>query len=549
MHNRYHLTFLLLLLFAIQANSQELFINPADQGVENLLNELAIDRVISLNSVAKPYSRTFIVKELQEALAKDSLLSKRQHNEILFYLRNFKIELRNDPGNQRSNAQPGLQQNPSAVKGLISYDPISIGLQNKDFSFSVRPLISYTQYYNGYGAFYSSGTGVGLLGYLGKHVALSASICRTFENSILSEPQYFTQEAGGKWTNYSNGGGTFTEWTGQLTYSMKWGSIGIYNDHFSWGDGYHGASYFSGRAPAFPFVKLHLKPAKWIEFSFIHAWLRNSEEDFALVDEQSQYPFAASISKHLSANLLTFIPWRGLNISFGNSIVYDGAEQLAYFSPFFFYKSVDHTLSYPIDNENSQLFFDLSSRQIKHLHLYLSLYVDEFKMSRIWTKKEHNFLSWKAGLCLSNFPIHNLSLILEGNRTLPMTYQHYIPTVTFTSDGYNLGNYLRDNSQEIYTALVYKPVKKCSLTLSYNFAEHGDEFQYGLVPDPTILPVIKNISWQDQIIALNVSYSLVSGTLVFLNYQYSVEKGDVQFTAPVFQGTTHTVSAGVQIGF
>jgi hypothetical protein len=549
MNNRYYLTFLLFLLFTNHAKSQELFISPADPGVENLLNELAIDRIISLNSVAKPYSRTFIVKELQEALTKDSLLSKRQHNEILFYLKDFKVELRNYPGLLSLNAGPGLQQNPSAVKGLISYDPISIGLQNKDFSFSVRPLINYTQYDNNHGAFYSSGFGVGLMGYLGKHVALCASITRTFEDCILSQPQFFTQLPGGNWNVYSNGGGSFTEWTGQLTYSVKWGSIGIYNDHFSWGDGYHGASYFSGRPPAFPFVKLHVKPAKWIEFSFIHAWLKNSEEDFILVNDQSQYPIASSISKHLSTNLITFIPWRGLDISFGNSIVYDGHEQLAYVNPFFFYKSVDHTLSYPIDNENSQIFFDLSSRQIKHLHLYLSLYVDEFKMSRIWTKNEHNFLSWKAGLCLSNFPVHNLSFILEGNRTLPMTYQHYIPTVTFTSEGYNLGNYLRDNSQEIYTAFVYKPVKKCSLTLSYNFAEHGDEFQYGLVPDPTVLPVLKNISWQDQIIALNVSYSLVSGSLIFINYQYSVEKGDVQFTAPVFLGTTHTVSAGVQIGF
>jgi hypothetical protein len=539
-----HLTslFILAILLLVKVSTaQELFISPADAGVEQLLDELANDRIISINSVTKPYSREFVATELHEALKKDSLLSKRQIGDVQFYLKNYKAEDRGQRAEGRGRrAEDG---------GPFSYDPIGFGLQNKEFAFSVRPMVNYTQFVNNNGTFYSAEAGAGFMAYLGKHVGCAVSISRTFQDCILSEPQYFTQLPGGKWNTYSDGGGSFTEWTGQLTYSWKWGSLGIYHDHFSWGDGYHGASYFSGRAAAFPFVKLHLKPAKWIEFSYIHGWLNNSEEDFALVNETDQYAFASSIAKHLSANLLTFIPWRGLDISFGNSIIYDGAEQLAYLNPFMFYKSIDHTLSYSIDNENSQLFLDLSSRQIKHLHLYLTLYVDEFKMSRIWTKDEHNFLSWKAGACLSDFPIRNLSFILEGTRTLPMTYQHYDPTLTFASDGYNLGNYLRDNSQEIYVAFIYKPVRGLSLTLSYNFAEHGDEFQYGLVPDPTVLPVLKNISWQNQCIALNASYSLVAGTVVFINYQFNKEKGDVQFTAPVFRGNTNTLSAGVQIGF
>jgi hypothetical protein len=132
---------------------------------------------------------------------------------------------------------------------------------------------------------------------------------------------------------------------------------------------------------------------------------------------------------------------------------------------------------------------------------------------------------------------------------LPMTFQHYIPTITYASDGYNLGNYLRDNSQEIYLALQYKPLGRFSLTLSYNFAEHGDEFQYGLVADPVTLPVLKNISWQNQSVAMNASYSLLSGTVLFLNYQYRKTTGDVKFTPPVYLGTTNTLSAGFQMGF
>jgi len=56
---------------------QEVFVAPADGGIEGLLDELAIDRIISLNSVAKPYAREFIAYKLAEALKKDSLLLKQ----------------------------------------------------------------------------------------------------------------------------------------------------------------------------------------------------------------------------------------------------------------------------------------------------------------------------------------------------------------------------------------------------------------------------------------------------------------------------------------
>lgn len=525
--SRLKITFLILFLGVLvvkQGPAQKLFIPPADPGIYELLDELANDRIISLNSVAKPYSGEYIARQLKEALKKDSLLSKRQIRDIRFYLGNY----------------------PTSP---LSYNPVSINARSKGFMFSLRPLLSYTQYVNNNGAFYNASAGTGFVASLGKHFACAASMSGTFQNCILSEPDYFTGMQGGKWNRYSDGSGSFMEWTGQFTYSWKWGSLGVYKDRFQWGNGYHGSSIFSGRAPAFPFIKLHVKPAKWIEFNYIHAWLNNSVSDFTVVNKSDQYAFASSISKHIAANLLTLTPWKGLNISIGNSIVYDGPFQLAYLVPVFFYKSVDHTLSSTIDNENSQMFIDLSSRQIRHLHLFLSLYIDEFKISRIRSKDQHNFLSWKAGTCLSDFPVRNLSLILEGTRTLPMTFQHYIPTLTYASDGYSLGNYLRDNSQEIYLALQYKPLSRVSLTLSYNYAEHGDEFQYGLVADPVTLPVLKNISWQNQSVALNASYSLLSGMVLFLNYQYRETTGDVKFTPPVYLGITHTLSAGFQMGF
>lgn len=85
-----------------------------------------------------------------------------------------------------------------------------------------------------------------------------------------------------------------------------------------------------------------------------------------------------------------FNQWQGAPQKAGPE---DGIEysdmnvHLAYLIPFLFYKSVDHTLNGTNaagqTGQNSQLFIDVSSRNIKNLHLFLTVFVDEFSMKRV----------------------------------------------------------------------------------------------------------------------------------------------------------------------
>ncbi|MCK7533927.1 MAG: hypothetical protein MZV63_24310 [Marinilabiliales bacterium] len=100
----------------------------------------------------------------------------------------------------------------------------------------------------------------------------------------------------------------------------------------------------------------------------------------------------------------------------------------AYLVPVFFYKSVDHSMSSGIDNMNSQMFFDVSSRQIRHLHLYGTLFIDELSVSRISDDDEWNLLGWKAGVRVFDLPVKTLSVTGEFTYSYPLTYQHYVPT-------------------------------------------------------------------------------------------------------------------------
>ena len=61
--------------------------------IYDFIDELAIDKIININSVSKPYSRDFIAKKLIEAQSKDSLLTKRQKVDLKFFLNDYAIEL------------------------------------------------------------------------------------------------------------------------------------------------------------------------------------------------------------------------------------------------------------------------------------------------------------------------------------------------------------------------------------------------------------------------------------------------------------------------
>ena len=91
--------FLLFFLFTfvqilnINLYSQEVPQPVSNYGIYEFLDELAIDKIISINSVIKPYSRLFISKRLQEAEEKRELLNSRQQKELDFYLMDFGKEL------------------------------------------------------------------------------------------------------------------------------------------------------------------------------------------------------------------------------------------------------------------------------------------------------------------------------------------------------------------------------------------------------------------------------------------------------------------------
>lgn len=575
----------LIFLFVLQTESQVVYEPGTNNPVYDLLDELATLKIITINSVVKPYSRVYIAEKLDEAAKELGIrneelgikgetdkkrVSKRIIDEIKFYLRDYGFELgiRNEESGIR-NKESGVQSSKLKVqdstlsnnsKFLIpnssfKYDPLSFNLSTKAFKLSLRPALGARFIVNENGNVWDLTGGGEVFGYVGKHVGYYFNIEQTWQSEAMVKPEYFTLEEGKVWSNAGNGSVTNTEWRGGISVAWKWGDFGIYKDRPVWGNGVHGTNILSGHAPSFPYIQLHIKPAKWIEFRYIHGWLNTDKPGINPFTTDSVYAtYCENHSKYIAANMLTITPWRGLDLSVGNSIIYSDVNPSPYMLiPFLFYNPSDNQRTGYKDqaSSNSQFFLSISTRQIRHLNLYLTLYVDELRVSRILTKDQYNFTSWKAGFTLSEFPLKNVFLSFEWTYTKPITYKHYVVATNFNNDSYNMGDWMRDNSQEFYVALGYRPLRGLQVTASFNYCEHGNEYEYARQKgmNVTRLPVLTNLTWINSSVSLEILYQIVSNTSVFLNYLNTNHKGDIGFSPLVMHGRTNSLVAGINVGF
>jgi hypothetical protein len=530
--------FLLLIIFSTSLKSQEVYYHTSNQDVYEFLDEFSNLGVIDVNTIVKPYSRIFIANKLKEIRESEYSLNKRQQGELDFYLKDFNKEL--IPTYNRKNKE---------------FDKRFDILYYKDslFSFSVNGILGGEYFMNDSGSFYHRWGGAEAHAYIGNHWGFYASLRDNHESEILAKEDYLTQRMG---ANYKSG--DFSEMRGGLTYAWNWGSLGIVKDHFQWGNNYNGANIFSGRTPSFAHIKLNIKPVKWFEFNWVHGWLVSE-----VIDSAGSMTFTNAygtdqrdmmFDKYLAANLFTFEPFRSFYISLGNSVIYSSnGPELQYLIPVMFYKSVDHTYNSTDQagrnvGQNSQMFFDISSRNIKKVHLSATLFVDELSTSRFANDTLWNFWSIKGSVRISDL-IPNTFITAEYTKSMPLTYKHNIPTTTFESNGYNLGHYLMDNSQEIYLSLVFKPYKTLSFKLAYLYAKKGKDYD-DLGGSRLGNPFMDTVEWENTSISFKTSYQIINDGYLFLNYLYSNTSGDQnKYTSPIFHGKQNTISFGMNFGF
>jgi hypothetical protein len=382
--------------------------------------------------------------------------------------------------------------------------------------------------------------GAEMMGYIGSNFGFYISLTDHTQSTPMAGSGIITQEQGA--TLKGEAVNNYSEIRGGITYSWKWGNIGLIKDNLEWGEQYHGSNILSGRTQSVAMIKLNLKPSKWFEFNYIHARLASN-----IVDSSRSYVYNGSNTrivmrpKYMAANMFTFTPWQGLNLSVGNSIVYsDESLQIQYLIPFMFFKSVDDTYN-ATENQaggNSQIFASISSRNIKHVHLYSSVFIDEMSVKRMFKPtQQSNFVSIKGGACISNFPIKNVSFVAEYTRNNPLVYQHFIPATTFASGSINMGNYLGDNADELFAQIKYIPISKVEISTSLTIYRIGTKYVYGYV-DPWGIPFMQTVVSKSTQISLKASYQALNNVYVQFEVIKIKNSGDDSYNPPYLRTGT-----------
>lgn len=513
------------------------------------LDELASEQIISLNTSVKPYSRELIYTKLSQAQSLESSLSTRQKAELRFYLRAFALEA---GSNARQSGDIDLIRESS--RASVSLYPTGIFYRDSLFALGVTPVAGMTFFSNENDGLFHRYWGINAFGTIGNNVGYYVSLRDNHESVYLSSESYLTDRYGAP-AKRAGEGMDFSEARGGLTVGWDWGSVGLVKDHFAWGSGYAGTNIFSGRFPSPGQLTLRLTPTDWFEFNYMHAWLISE-----IIDSSRSFRTDEGVyrevfhDKYLAANLYTFKPWKSLHVSVGNSIVYsDIGVQAAYLVPFLFFKSVDHTLNGAGNKtgQNAQMFLDISSRQIKHLNLYATIFFDELNTRRFTEGDDNNFFSLKAGARLSNWPLKDVMLTAEYTRTNPMAYKHNLATTTFETNGYALGHYLRDNADQVHLSAIVRPIRGLRVLGSFTRDRRGPDISYVKGVDAVKVPFMEEVRFKRQSIRFEAGYEVTHNGRVFAGVELQdVSGADAgKYVPAAYLGKTTTLSGGFQLGF
>ena len=580
--------------------------------IYDYLDELLTEGIILHQTAVRPYSRSQVATMLVEAQSRDSLMNKRQKEDLSFYLDVFALERDTIPGKHRYVQYTDHQTFDLSLANI----QFSYLTKNKLFKLSLEPLLGMQVYGGKKGAIYKRWFGVDLKMDIAHHVSIWGSLRdQSYRGNWLSK-KYFSSDQlltqGAKLNMSANNtqalnlvpgtqykevngkdhGGDFSDSKGGISLYAWFGSLSIKREEVRWGDAYHSSNIINNRAPAVPQVAIQLTPCKWFQFDYFHAWLVSNVLDSTryYLENQTdgtQHKEYRPHNKFMAANMFTFIPIKYIQFSIGNSIVYaEDNVQAAYFIPIAFFKSLDHLLTKgtATQNQNSQVFGTITLRPVDHLKLYGSFYVDEFSAARLKKgNKERNPFSYVVGFDWAGWPIKGLSLKGEFSRTNIACYTHSIDVLDYTSNSYGLGHYMGDNAQSIFAELSYRPIRGMSIKLSYTNDTKYNSYPYLRVardasgskinPDAGIGKVLEQkpfdkAIYRNDLVALDFVYEVHPNMYLTANVSYNnargydnptgtipcEDTGDAQhyldrFCPLFYQGKNVTAMVGFSFGF
>ncbi len=426
--------------------------------VYNYLSRMAQKGLLFFDDNIRPLSKTYILACLDTLENHRSSLTDIEKNEFLFYKKEF---------------QEGERKRILAIK-------------DTSFTFWADPVFT-ASFTGGTGRnIKSTSSGINFWGRIGKHLGYQFSFHDVTINGNGFDTSFSNLFAGSitgivKQNDFSNKKINYTELRASLRYEASRFSVSLGQDYLTWGYGENGKVVLSDKAPVYPYLRLDYKPLSWLSFYYSHAWLRSN-----VIDSAISYALPGNIygsvrflevPKFMASHSVDIRLKKGLNFSFGESVIYNDKLNIGFLIPIMFFKAYDNASANDAieKGSNGQFFLQLSSRnQIKNTHLYGTMFIDEISIGKIFDKqKQRNQLGYTVGGSVTDLLLPYMTFGIEYTRIRPFVYRNFIPAQNYTHQNYLLGDWMGNNGDRIIGFVRYTPIPRLKLYARYTHLRKG----------------------------------------------------------------------------
>ena len=496
MQSKNFLLVVILLLFnSSHLKSQDILASD-NNGIYTFVDRMALSHSVPWNDLIKPVTRGQIRIALMALDSQKLTLTAADNAELKFYLREYTPANAGaiEPSSRLSGLQVLKKDNwgrwrlffAHDASASIYLDPIigeNIGLINNE------KLIEKNIGFNLRG---SLGTRIAYLFYF-NDISLYGNGAKYLQN-FSSDKKYVNI---GDSSNHLSK--NYNDLRFGISYTFKKGNISIGQDRLSWGYGINSQIVLSPNAPAYPYIKLQVQPFKWLRFDYMHAWLQSNILDSSRSFSFNNTTFGGRrqyyIPKFYAFHSITYLPKNGVEISVGESIVYDSRLNLGYLIPVSYFKSFDNTSNNQnlLAGANGQIFAGFSLRRlIPKTQLYGQIFIDEIRLSTAMSGNNRNQLGYQLGLKKAGlFGFARIVSGLEYTRNRPFVYANVNPAENYTHHGQILGDWMGNNADRVLIFTQFTPLPRLYATLSLEYIRKGGagstDDQYLASPQPTFM--------------------------------------------------------------
>lgn len=539
--------FFCLFLFILNYVNVSAQINePQTKEVYNYLYRMSEKGLIQWDDIVLPLDRHTIAESLVTLQHQANKLSAIEKKELNFYLIEYYYDIHLFTSQYLNDDKVHLLHKDEAGRFRL------VAAGNKQQQLFLDPIVGYdyTHYNNNHNL--TTYSGFRMWGMLGKHVGYTVFFRDVTESGdSLNNGKYFTPDQGIVNTSRSPNQLNYSNLNFNIGYRWKNGVVTVGKDNLNWGYGESGKIVLSSKAPSFFYLRLHYSPFKWLDFDYFNGWL-NSD----VIDSSRSYSTGTTVAggyreifrnKYIASHSLTFKSGKGLSFSIGESMVYSDKLDVGYLIPINFFKAYDqYVSSYSLNGgSNGQIFAQISSRnQIKNTHLYLTLFIDEIRLAKIFDKTQsRNQIAYTLGLNRTDVLLKYLTIGGEYTRIRGGVYNNIIPAQTYTNNSYSLGDWMGQNADRLYLYVKYTPLPRLKTSIWYQYTRKGADWtlgqQYYQQPEPTFL---NNELFSRRDIGFSAYYEVIQTLKLNLNIIHNTIYFPLQAVA------NNSISFGVSYG-